>query len=84
MKAMPEIFAWIKGSLTRDFRLQVFFMNQCPLGPQVCHWGRFSKILGDIREWIFIAGVIDTDDKLFSGLNETGEKFIAGVNHTGD
>jgi len=25
----------LKGSLTRDFRLQVFFMNQCPPGPQV-------------------------------------------------
>ncbi len=23
----------VKGSLTRDFRLQVFFINQCPLGP---------------------------------------------------
>ncbi len=23
----------IKGSLTRDFRLQFFFINQCPLGP---------------------------------------------------
>jgi hypothetical protein len=23
----------IKGSLTRDFRSQVFFMNQCPPGP---------------------------------------------------
>jgi hypothetical protein len=22
-----------KGSLTRDFRLQVFFINQCPPGP---------------------------------------------------
>ena len=31
-----------KGSLTRDFRLQVFFMNQCPPGPQVFHWGRFE------------------------------------------
>jgi hypothetical protein len=29
----------VKGSLTRDFRLQVFFMNQCPPGPQVFHWG---------------------------------------------
>ncbi len=25
----------LKGSLTRDFRLQVFFINHCPLGPQV-------------------------------------------------
>ncbi len=23
----------LKGSLTRDFRLQVFFVNQCPHGP---------------------------------------------------
>ncbi len=23
----------IKGSLTREFRLQVFFINQCPPGP---------------------------------------------------
>ncbi len=38
----------------------------------------FSKIRGDIREWIFII-VNDTSDKLFSGVNDTGEKFIAGV-----
>ncbi len=31
-----------KGSLTRDFRLQVSFMNQCPPGPQVFRWGRFE------------------------------------------
>ncbi len=31
----------IKWCLTWDFRLQVFFMNQCPPGPQVFHWGRF-------------------------------------------
>ncbi len=46
-----------------------------PLGP---FW-IFSKIRGDIREWIFIAGV-----KLFSGVNDTGEKFIAGVNDTAE
>ncbi len=32
----------LKGSLTRDFRLQVFFMNQCPPGPQVIQWGCFE------------------------------------------
>jgi hypothetical protein len=35
-------FFSVKGSLTRDFRLQVFFMNQCPPGPQVFHWGHFE------------------------------------------
>jgi hypothetical protein len=33
---------YLKGSLTRDFRLQVFFMNQCPPGPQVFHWSHFE------------------------------------------
>ncbi len=64
----------LKGSLTRDFRAQVFFMNQCPpcraisipLGP---FW-IFSKIRRDIRELMFIAGVNDTGEKLFSGVNE--------------
>jgi hypothetical protein len=77
----------LKGSLTRDFRLQVFFMNQCPPGPQVFHWSHFeffSKIRGYIRELLFIAGVNDTGDKLFSGVNDTGETFIAGVVDTGD
>ena len=32
----------LKGSLKRDFRLQVIFMNQCPPGPQVFHWGHFE------------------------------------------
>ncbi len=44
----------------------------------------FSKIRGDIRELLFIAGVNDTGDKLFSGVNDTGEKFIAGVVGPGD
>jgi hypothetical protein len=29
---------------------------------------------------MFISGVNDTGDKLFSGVKNTGEKFIAGVN----
>ncbi len=44
----------------------------------------FSKIRVDIRELLFITGVNDTGNKLFSGVNDTGEKFIAGVFDTGD
>ncbi len=44
----------------------------------------FAKIRGDIRELLFITGVNDTGNKLFSGVNDTGEKFIAGVVDTGD
>ncbi len=43
----------------------------------------FSKIRRDIRELMFITGVNDTGDKLFSGVNDTGKKFIAGVVDTG-
>jgi hypothetical protein len=32
----------IKGSVTRDFRLQVFFINQCPPGLWVSHWDHFE------------------------------------------
>ncbi len=44
----------------------------------------FSKIRRNIRELMFVTGVNDTGDKLFSGINDTGEKFIASVNDTGD
>ncbi len=51
---------YFKGSLTGDFQLQVFFMNQCPPGPWVrIPWGPFqilSKICGDIHESMFCGG----------------------------
>ncbi len=34
--------ALLKGSLTRDFRFQAFFMNQFPSGPLVSYWGHFK------------------------------------------
>ncbi len=49
-----------KGSLSRDFRLQDFFMKQ------------FSP--GHIRNFVFIAGVNDTVNKLFTSVNNTGYK----------
>ncbi len=30
---------------------------------------------GDICEWMFISGVNDTGDQLFTGVNDTGNKF---------
>jgi hypothetical protein len=61
-------------------------MNQCPPGPQVFRWGRFEffRKFAEIFELIFIASVVETGDKLFSGVNDTGEKFITGVNDTGN
>ena len=55
----------IKRSLTRDFRLKVFFINQCPPGPWVSQRAilNFFEIRWDIREWMFISGVNDTGEK---------------------
>jgi hypothetical protein len=38
----PGLVKLIKGSLTRDFCLQVFFINQCPSGPWVYHEDHFE------------------------------------------
>jgi hypothetical protein len=45
---LKPIVITFKGSLTRDFQLQVFFMNQCPPGPWVPlgPFQIFSKIRG--------------------------------------
>ena len=44
----------------------------------------FSKIRGDIREWMFFTGVNDISDKFIAGDNATGDKFVAGDNNAGD
>ncbi len=55
-----------KGSLTREFRLQVFFHKSVSPGPLSIPLGPFrifSKIRGDNRKWMFITGVNDTGNK---------------------
>jgi hypothetical protein len=42
------------------------------------HWFSCFKV------YLFIEGVVDTGDKLFSGVNDTGEKLFGGVNDTDD
>jgi hypothetical protein len=34
------------------------------------------KILGDIRNFVFIAGIKDTGVKLFTRVNDTGDKLL--------
>jgi hypothetical protein len=56
----------IKGSLTRDFRLQVFFrksVSPWPLSMPLGSFRFFSKIRGDNRDWMLFSRVIDTGDK---------------------
>ncbi len=76
----------LKGAWHEIFDFRFFSWISVPKAPKYSIGAvlNFFEIRGDIREWIFIAGVNDTGDKLFSGVNDTGEKFIAGVNDTAD
>jgi hypothetical protein len=66
----------IKGTVSRDFLLQVFFMNHL-------HLSSFSKIHGDIRKSRCAIGINYTGGKVASGVNCTGGKFAIGINDTG-
>jgi hypothetical protein len=63
----------LKGTVSRDFLLLVFLMNQLPPSPRVLGPFRiFSKICGDNR-----------NSRCTTGINDTGGKFATGVNDTG-
>ncbi len=68
----------VKGTVSRDFLLLVFFMNQffpqlqsIPLGPLQI----FSKIRGDIRKSRCTTGINYISGKFATGVNNTGGKF---------
>ncbi len=84
--------------MSRDFLLQVFFMNYLPPSPRIWHKGRiFPKIRGGIRKWRCTTGINNTSGKfchryrwccryrwqIATGVNDTGGKFATGVNGTG-
>jgi hypothetical protein len=63
----------LKGTVSQDFLLLVFFMNQFPPQPQSVLLGPFrifSNIRGDIRSSRLTTGVADTGEK-----NLQSEKF---------
>jgi hypothetical protein len=88
-----------QGSLTLDFRFQVFFMNLCPPGPQVFHWSRseFFRKFADIFANYCLTPVINCSAvsltpainlchgfSVIAGVVDTGEQFITGDNDTGN
>jgi hypothetical protein len=79
-------FRKLKGTVSRDFLLLVFFMNQFPPPSQsipIRPFQIFSKIRGDIRESRCTTGINDTGGKFASGVNDTGGKIAAGISDTG-
>ncbi len=73
----------LKGVWHEIFGFRFFSWISVPQAPKYSI-GAILNFFGDIRELMFITGVNDTGNKLFSGANDTGEKFIAGVVDTGD
>ncbi len=75
-------------------------MSTGPLSILLGPFRIFSKIRGDIREWMFISGVNDTGEKrekfwnkifiylfifiFIGGVVDTGEQFFGGVVDTGE
>ena len=80
--SMINVDPRVKGTVSRDFLLLVFLMNQFPPSPRVLHLDRFKffrKIRGDNRKSMCTIGINDTGGKFATGVNDTGSKIAAGI-----
>ncbi len=75
----------IKGTVSQDFMLQVFFMNHLPPSPWKWHEGYFDFIrkFAEIFASQGVPPVSLTPVAIATGVNYAGVKFAAGVNYTG-
>ncbi len=75
--SMPSLYItvnWVfKGTVSRDFLLLVFFMNQFPPSPRVLQQDRFeffAKICRDIWKSRCTTSITDTGGKFFHELRQ--------------
>ncbi len=71
----------VKGTVSRDFLLQVFFHESPSPKPLKIMLGSsriFLKIHRDIHKSRCTTSIIDTSRKFATGVNDTGGKFAAG------
>ncbi len=90
-----QLYSWnfqkevkiIKGTVSRDFLLQVFSWIIFPKPLKIRVISFFSEICGDIRKSRWISGINDRDGdtsiKFAISVNYTGSKFATGINDTG-
>jgi hypothetical protein len=70
-------FFLLKETVPRDFRLQVFFMDQFPQAPEhtIRAVSNFSTIRGDIHKSRCTTGINNTSGKFATGISNNGGKF---------
>jgi hypothetical protein len=82
----------LKGTVSRDFLLLVFFMNQFPPSPRVSHLDRFEffRKFAEIFASKSAPPVSTTPvanlppvGKIAAGISDTGGKFATGVSDNG-
>ena len=79
----------LKGTVSRDFLLLVFFMNQFPPRPRVLHLDRFeffrkfAEIFASQGAPPVSATPVANFSTIFASVVDTGGKFATGVNDTG-
>jgi hypothetical protein len=79
---------YVKGTVSQDFLLQVFFIFPQATDNNIRVISNFSIIRGDIRKSRGTTGINDTGGKFFhwyrcAAVVDTGGKFATGVNDNG-
>jgi hypothetical protein len=78
---LVQYLSYVKGTVSRDFLLLVFFLNQFPPSPRVFQPVSATPAANFATSF---ASVVDTGGKFATGVNDTGgSKFAAGINDTG-
>jgi hypothetical protein len=68
-------FFLLQGTVPRDLRLQIFFMDQFPPSWTIRTVSNFSTIPGDICKSRCTTGINNTGGKFSTSINNTGGKF---------
>jgi hypothetical protein len=84
----PELLS-LKGTVSRDFLLLVFFVNQFPPSPRVFHldhfkfFQKFAEKFASQGAPLVSATPVANFSTIFASVIDTGGKFATGVNDAG-
>jgi hypothetical protein len=75
----------LKGTVSQDFLLLVFFLNQFPPSPRVFHLDRFEFFRKFVSQGAppVSATPVANISTIFASVVDTGGKFATGVNDAG-